>query len=138
MLHAKLLELQSQHDTSNSDETLPNTVIELVYRISSCIHLMGNPTMGELSSALSLPFSTATRMVDYLVARGYLQRLSDTTDRRVVRVALTDKGDNIHQFIEHCSAERVQQMLSCLSDDERSTLFSLINKIALSVKESTN
>ena len=47
--------------------------------------------MGELSNALSLPFSTATRMVDYLVARGYIQRLSDTTDRRVVRVALTDE-----------------------------------------------
>ena len=140
MLHEKLLELQNRHDTSdgNSSESFPNTVIELVYRISSCIHLMGNPTMGELSSALSLPFSTATRMIDYLVARGYLQRLSDTTDRRIIRVALTDKGENIHQFIEHCSAERVQQLLSCLTDDERNTLFALINKIALSVKESVN
>jgi DNA-binding MarR family transcriptional regulator len=140
MLHNKKLELQIRDGIDNNvgSEPLPNTVLELVYRISSCIHLLENPTMGELSNALSLPFSTATRMVDYLVDRGYIHRLADTTDRRVVRVALTNEGEEIHRFIENCSAERVQQMLRCLTDDERSTLFALINKISSSIKESTN
>lgn len=140
MLHEKLLELQKQQgdNSSSSAETLPSSIMELVYRISSCIHLLDNPTMGELSNALSLPFSTATRMVDYLVSRGYVQRLSDTTDRRVVRVTLTDEGENIHQFIENCSAERVQQMLDCLTDEEKNTLFAIINKVALSVKKGAN
>ena len=140
MLHIKLLELQNHSGSDNNigSEPLPNTILELVYRISSCIHLLDNPTMGELSNALSLPFSTATRMVDYLVARGYIHRLADTTDRRVVRVALTDEGEEIHRFIENCSAERVQQMLRCLTDDEQITLFALINKIASSIKENTN
>ncbi len=140
MLHNELLELRNRRgwDKNINDEPLPNTVLELVYRISSCIHLLDNPTMGELSNVLSLPFSTATRMVDDLVDRGYIQRLSDTTDRRVVRVALTEEGEKIHHFIENCSAERVQQMLCCLTDDERNTLFALINKIASSIKENTN
>ena len=140
MLHSKLLELPKHRgdDNTTGSEPIPNTILELVYRISSCIHLLENPTMGELSNALSLPFSTATRMVDYLVARGYIQRLSDTTDRRVVRVALTDEGEEIHRFIENYSAERVQQLLYCLTDDERNTLFALINKIASSMKENTN
>lgn len=140
MLHNKKLELQNRHgnDNTTGGEPLPNTILELVYRISSCIHLLDNPTMGELSNALSLPFSTATRMVDYLVTRGYIHRLADTTDRRVVRVALTDEGEEIHRFIENCSAERVQQMLRCLTDNEQNTLFALINKIASSIKENTN
>ncbi len=140
MLHNELLELQNHHSKKNttSSEPLPNTILELVYRISSCIHLLENPTMGKLSNALSLPLSTATRMVDYLVDRGYIERLSDTTDRRVVRVSLTEEGEKIHRFIENCSAERVKQMMFCLTDDEQSTLFTLLNKIALSVKESTN
>ena len=140
MLHNELLELQNNSDRDNpaGAEPLSNTIIELVYRISSCIHLLDNPTMGELSNALSLPFSTATRMVDDLVDRGYIHRLSDTTDRRVVRVALTDEGEKIHRFINNCSAERVKQMMCCLSSDEQNMLFALINKITSSVKENTN
>ena len=140
MLHDELLELQNHNNKDNATgcEPLPNALLELVYRISSCIHLLENPTMGKLSNALSLPFSTATRMVDELVDRGYIQRLADTTDRRVVRVALTEEGEKIHHFIENRSAERVKQMMCCLTDDEQSTLFALLNKIALSVKESKN
>ena len=39
----------------------------LFYRISSNIHPRNDLTMGELSNALSVPLSTATRIVDWLV-----------------------------------------------------------------------
>ena len=136
IVHNELLELQNRHGESDNSREEPhsNTIVELFFRISSCIHLLDNPTMGELSTALLLPLSTATRMVDYLVSGGYVQRLPDTTDRRVVRVTLTAKGDEIHQFIESCTAERVKQMLSCLDRGERNTLFALIDKIAKSLE----
>jgi DNA-binding MarR family transcriptional regulator len=136
IVHGELLELQNRHGESNNfrEEPHSNAIVELFFRISSCIHLLDNPTMGELSSALLLPFSTATRIVDYLVSRGYVQRLPDITDRRVVRVTLTAEGDEIHQFIESCTAERVKQMLSCLDIGERNTLFALIDKIAKSLE----
>lgn len=137
IVHGKLLELQNRNgETDNArEESHSNAIVELFFRISSCIRLLNNPTMGELSSALLMPFSTATRMVDYLVNGGYVQRLPDTTDRRVLRVTLTAKGEEIHRFIESCIAERVKQMLSCLDSGERNTLFALIDKIAGSLEE---
>src|SRR5512135_3760582 len=54
-------------------------------------------TMGDLSRILGVPFSTATRMVDWLVDNGYVQRLADPDDRRVVRVELTEAGKELYR-----------------------------------------
>ena len=91
--------------------------------------------MGELSGVLSVPLSTATRIVDWLVDRGYVLRLPDAEDRRVVRVALTGNGRELHKAIERYIRQRVQQILSCLTDGERSTLITLMGKVVSTLKE---
>ncbi|MCX6006472.1 MAG: MarR family transcriptional regulator [Chloroflexi bacterium] len=72
----------------------------IFYRVSSNLFRKKELTMGELSSALSVPFSTATRIIDVLVADGYIKRMQDPDDRRVVRVALTPDGEKLHNTIE--------------------------------------
>ncbi|TAK33257.1 MAG: MarR family transcriptional regulator [Chloroflexota bacterium] len=52
----------------------------------------GSLTMGELSRATAIPQSTTTRMVDWMVDNGYVERFPDDEDRRVVRIRLTDSG----------------------------------------------
>jgi len=115
----------------------PHTISnhELFYRVSNSIQQKGNLTMGELSSALSVPLSTATRIVDWLVDNGYAQRLSDQEDRRVVRVALTDVGREMHTIIDSYIRQRVQQILSCLTFEERATLLTLVGKVVATLKE---
>jgi DNA-binding MarR family transcriptional regulator len=102
----------------------------LFYRVSSIIY----PkilTMGELSTALSVPFSKATRIVNWLVENGFVKRLADPRDRRVVRIALTEKGTDLHQAISKYMKDRVQVLLSTsLTKEEQVTLFNLINKVA--------
>jgi DNA-binding MarR family transcriptional regulator len=56
------------------------------------LHRDGTMTMGELCRATSLPQSTATRMVDWMVDNGYVDRFADAEDRRIVRIRLTDNG----------------------------------------------
>jgi len=48
--------------------------------------------MNELSKAMALNTSTSTRMVDGLVKDGFVDRLYDKVDRRIVAVELTVKG----------------------------------------------
>ncbi len=114
----------------------PHTISnhELFYRVSNTLYQKGNLTMGELSSALSVPLSTATRIVDWLVDNGYAQRLSDLEDRRVVRVALTDIGQEMHQTIESYIRQRVQQILSCLTLEERAILLTLVGKVVSALR----
>jgi DNA-binding MarR family transcriptional regulator len=99
-------------------------------RMSNILYRNSNPTMGELSQALAVPLPTATRMVDWCVQREYAQRLSDVNDRRIVRVAQTDKGRRFHEAIASLMAQSVQEIVGCLTDREQTTLLTLLRKIA--------
>ncbi|HEX74801.1 MAG TPA: MarR family transcriptional regulator [Dehalococcoidia bacterium] len=110
---------------------------ELFYRVSSTIYLKDSLTMGELSNNLSVPLSTATRIVDWLVDNGYMERLPDPEDRRIVRVTLTGVGRELHKTMDNYVRQRVQNILSCLSEEDRSMLIGLINKVVSALREAT-
>lgn len=48
--------------------------------------------MNELAGALKVTQTTMTRVVDNLVRDGYIDRIRNEEDRRVVEVQLTEKG----------------------------------------------
>jgi len=116
------------------NEHHPASSYQLFYRVSSSLYRKSYLTMGELSSALSVPLSTATRIVDWMVDRGYTHRLPDPEDRRIVRIALTDSGNELHQTIERYIRQRVQQILSCLAGEERNTLVNLVRKVVFALR----
>jgi len=118
-------------------EGQPNTNYELFYRSCNSIYPEGNITMSEFGNALSVPLSTATRIADWLVDNGYIQRLPDSDDRRVVRVGLTDKGKKLYEAIDQYIRQRMQQILSNLTSEERTILLTLVGKVVGGLKEAT-
>lgn len=116
-------------------ESYHNANYELFYRVSSNLYHKDSVTMGELSRSLSVPLSTATRMVDWLVDNGYLKRLPDLEDRRVIRVALTNIGKELHKTIDGYIRHRIRQIFSCLTHEEQTALLNLIGKVVSSLKE---
>ena len=99
------------------------------FRVSSSLDASGSLTMGELAAALAQPLSTTTRIVDWLVGEGYVERLPDPQDRRVVRVALTENGRKMHLAMENYIEERVGQIIAPLSAAEKNALFTLVRKV---------
>ena len=118
-------------------EHQPNTNYELFYRACNGIYPEGNKTMGEFSNVLSVPLSTATRIADWLVDNGYVLRLPDSEDRRVVRVSLTDMGKELYKAIDRYIRQRMLQMLAGLTTEERVILLTLISKVVTGLKEET-
>lgn len=55
----------------------------------------GPRTMSDLASEICLKISTATRVLDHLVASGLAARFDDPNDRRVCRVEITKAGRNL-------------------------------------------
>ena len=86
-------------------------------------------TMSDLSHILGLPFSTATRTVDWLVNNNYVRRLADPEDRRVVRVELTDAGKELYRAIDNLLLESAEQFLCNFSPGERKELGRLLGKL---------
>lgn len=134
MLPHELSRVRARLNGLNSGREPPETNYELFYRVSAGFAGRQDLTMGELSARLSVPLSTATRIVDWLVDRGYASRVHDSLDRRVVRVVLTPAGCELHGNIEGYVHQRVKEILRCLAPEERTTLFNLIRKVVSSVK----
>ena len=92
-------------------------------------------TMGDLSRILGVPFSTATRTVDWLVKNNYIQRLADPEDRRVVRIELTGAGEELFKVLNDLLLERTEQFLSNFSQHERKDLSRLLGKLVDSLEQ---
>ncbi len=89
----------------------------------------GSPSMSELSASLGVPLSTATRTVDWLVARGVVSRAADPKDRRTVRLLMTPKGARIFQAFAEFNRQRIARLLRAFSPAEQAQLLKLMNRL---------
>ncbi len=106
------------------------------YRICTIIlHQPEPPTMRQFSEQLALPMSSATRVADWLVHAGYLERQTDPADRRLVRVTLTDNGLALHKMIHGYMRQRMETLLRHFTFQERKDLLNLSHKLVQAIKE---
>jgi DNA-binding MarR family transcriptional regulator len=109
---------------------------DLFYNIAAILSLHQEPVaMGELSKALAVPLSTATRIVDWLYENNYAERLPDPADRRIVLVSLTEAGQGMYRTINEFIRKRVERLLRRLTPEERQTLIVLMQKILTVIEE---
>jgi DNA-binding MarR family transcriptional regulator len=108
-----------------------NTLLQVGVALSSQQEPL---SMGELSKALDVPLSTATRIADWWVKNGYAERSPDAQDRRVVRIALTKPGRDLLKAGNKLICQRVEQVLRRFTPDERETLVVLMRKLVASLE----
>ncbi len=89
----------------------------------------GSLTMGEVSQALDVPLSTATRIVDWFVKNDYITRIPDPEDRRIVRVTLTETGQDLYRAINEFFMERVERILQQFTPEEKRQFIYLLYKL---------
>jgi DNA-binding MarR family transcriptional regulator len=87
------------------------------------------PTMSELSAYLNLPFSSTTRLIDWLVRAHFVERLPDPHDRRVVRVHMTTSGEQLYQIGMDYNKQQIAHLLKDFSAAEQAQLLRLMNKL---------
>jgi DNA-binding MarR family transcriptional regulator len=109
---------------------------DLFYQMGGILSGSSQPlTMGELSRALSVPMSTATRIVDSQVRDGYVVRLSDPNDRRRVRVAMTLEGRELYRCVEEFLVGRLARLLRGFSPRERAQFADLLGRVVTAAEE---
>ena len=77
----------------------------------------GEMTIGELSNTLYLAPSTITDLVDRMEKNGLVERIRDTKDRRVVKVAVLEKGCQLIEEVLHLRCEFISEILSDVSTE---------------------
>ncbi len=87
------------------------------------------PTMSELGRSISMDLSTLTRTVDKLVKKEFVARKRDPEDRRMVRVALTAKGQKIIKRFEQQRKKHIESILRQMTSQERKDLLNIFKTL---------
>ena len=100
------------------------------FRMSRLLYPNEQLTMTQLSEQLMIENYSATRLVSWWVDRGLAERLGDPNDRRIVKVALTKKGQQFHKTIESIALRRLQNIFQRLTAEELTIFARLFHKLA--------
>ncbi len=92
------------------------------------IGVQGEVIMREIAGCLESPLSTATWVVDKLVTKKYLKRYNSITDRRIVKVGLTGKGQKTFELFQKKKMITGEAILSGLDEKEQLKLIKLLEK----------
>lgn len=115
--------------TANQTPDFGKVILFAFYRLAAVLWRRGEPmTMRQVSAALNVPLSSATRFVDTFVENGFVERLPDPQDRRVVRIALTPSGESLHQAFVEFFDRRLAEFLTHFDTRERVQLLALFEK----------
>jgi DNA-binding MarR family transcriptional regulator len=76
----------------------------------------------ELAEAMGLSLPAASRTVEGLLRRGYLERREDEHDRRVKRLRLTPAGHDALERLNRARLAGLEQFAVTLTDEERTRL----------------
>jgi len=94
-----------------------------------------NLTIGELSNKIGLAFSTTTDLVDRMEKNGLVERVRDTTDRRVVRIVPLEKGKSIIKEVISKRQQYLGEVMSNLSEEEKNTISNSLNLLLMEMRK---
>ncbi|MGH2445045.1 MAG: MarR family winged helix-turn-helix transcriptional regulator [Candidatus Limnocylindria bacterium] len=87
------------------------------FQVLALLEIHGELPMSRLADELGVALPNATGIIGRVAERGMVERRHDETDRRVVRIGLTDEG---RRLIGEMEANRRQRMARLIGEmDER-------------------
>jgi MarR family transcriptional regulator, transcriptional regulator for hemolysin len=93
------------------------------------LHRHPGASLSELAERMEVEKATAGRMIDRLVANGWVARRTQRDDRRVKRVYLTPEAERVHKRIWRVAESTVEDALTGLSAQESKQLMALLQRV---------
>lgn len=86
-------------------------------------------SLKEVSERMIDPMSNTSRLVDKLVAKGFVERRADVHDRRQIAIHITDSGMHHLETASTLVKELTDGLFSHLPENELSALNTLLDKL---------
>jgi DNA-binding MarR family transcriptional regulator len=100
----------------------------LVMLVMSTKDGKGAFTVTEISNLLQVTPAGVTHLINPLEEAGYIERLPDPHDRRIVRIGLTEKGTQTAETLISEVRENLIGLVNHLGEEDSKTLISLMSK----------
>lgn len=91
--------------------------------------------MSRLARNMNLTTSAVTGLVTRMVRSGYLKRITDEKDRRIIYIEMTKKAGNIIDKIEQARYQMIMDMFKHVTELERKRYLETLKKIVRTTVE---
>lgn len=89
-----------------------------------------NSSMRDVAGYFNITPPSATSIISALVKMGYVKRIYDKTDRRIIRLKITENGEkNLLEGFKEIKS-RMQKILSKLNEEEKTALTKIMEKLS--------
>lgn len=92
-------------------------------------------TMSELAKHAKMHPTVVPRFLDRLVKKGLVKRFRDESDRRVVRVELTEEGQRVADMLTKQFVDRMAEGLADTSREDVEKLLDILSRIDRALSE---
>ena len=87
-------------------------------------------TFNELSNKLGVSTARTTKLLQKLVAKGYINKRQDENDKRKIIISLTDRGNEIAKSIEEKFYETISDVINYIGIDDINKFIEITTKIS--------
>jgi MarR family 2-MHQ and catechol resistance regulon transcriptional repressor len=95
------------------------------------LRLQGPLAQRDIAKYLLKTGGNVTVVVDNLEKQGYVTRIRDTEDRRIVFVKLTAQGESLFDRVYPGHLDRIRSVMAPLGDAEYEQLVALLDRLHL-------
>jgi DNA-binding MarR family transcriptional regulator len=96
------------------------TQLKALHALDAC---SAEVSVKNLAERLGMSLPGASRTVELLLRRGWLERREDEQDRRMKRVRITDAGRDVVRRIDQARLHGLESFAATLEPEQRSRLF---------------
>lgn len=110
------------------------------YLVLKHLARFGELSATDLARHIAHDAGAMTRVVDKLTTKGYVRRKPSETDRRALRIELSEAGRAVWSRVHECANECIESCLQPFSVAERKQLASMLTRMlsALEPPDSSN
>lgn len=95
----------------------------------------GSSTISEISKQLLVTSPTVTELVKSLSSKGYLERMTNSKDKRVSDLKLTDKGEEIVEKVFASYTSFFNGLVDKLGEEKSVLLIELLEQVCEYIEE---
>lgn len=104
-------------------------VTPVQYGVLQCLWQEDGLTPGQIAASLCLDGSTITGVLDRMENKGLVKRTPDPSDRRALRVILTEQGTRLREPVQRVIEEANRCILDRLSKEEQEQFITYLERI---------
>lgn len=106
--------------------SMPHSHVRVLFYLKK----FGPVPISQVAKDLDILRSNMTPIIDKLIAEDFVRRHNDPSDRRVIKVEITNKADELFKRHVDYLKEAISSKISSLSNEDLSKLYELILEMA--------